>query len=211
MVPHGHCGRGRSSREPGLRAIALARMGVVFTSGAFLVIEPLYTRHVLHQPSSQFALFEAATGIGAVVTGLLLPVIRRRVPGTRSPMWLLTAGAVSCGLAAALFTGTPWVLVAYLGAVVWGVCGTVFYAVAATTLQRLAPAGKLGRVSGVISTAESITESLSMPVAGALVAVVGLRPGAPLLAAVAVAAGAVCCWGSQNRLRAHTGSLRLPV
>jgi hypothetical protein len=31
------------AREPGLRAIALARMGVVFTSGAFLVIEPLYT------------------------------------------------------------------------------------------------------------------------------------------------------------------------
>ncbi|GAA4519348.1 hypothetical protein GCM10023191_094760 [Actinoallomurus oryzae] len=180
------------AREPGLRAIALARMGVIFTSGAFLVIEPLYTRHVLHQPSSQFARFEAATGIGAVVTGLLLPVIRRRVPGIRSPMWLLTAGAVSYGLAAALFTGTPWVLVAYLGAFVWGVCGTVFYAVAATTLQRLAPAGKLGRVSGVISTAESTTESLGMPVAGALVAVIGLQPGALLLAAVAVAAGAVC-------------------
>jgi MFS family permease len=183
------------AREPGLRAIALARMGVIFTSGAFLVIEPLYTRHVLHQPSSQFALFEAATGIGAVVTGLLLPVIRRRGPGTRSPMRLLTAGAVSCGLAAALFTGTPWVLVAYLGAVVWGVCGTVFYAVAATTLQRLAPAGKLGRVSGVISTAESTTESLGLPAAGAVVAVAGLRPGALLLAAVAVAAGAACLPG----------------
>jgi MFS family permease len=183
------------AREPGLRAIALARMGVTFTSGAFLVIEPLYTRHVLHQSSSQFARFEAATGIGAVMTGLLLPVIRRRLPGTRSPMWLLTTGAVSYGLAAALFTGTPWVLAAYLGAFVCGVCGTVFYAVAATTLQRLAPAGKLGRVSGVISTAESTTESLSMPVAGALVAVVGLQPGALLLAAVAVAAGAVCLLG----------------
>ncbi len=183
------------ARKPGLRAIALARMGVIFTSGAFLVIEPLYTRHVLHQPSSQFALFEAATGIGAVVTGLLLPVIRRRVPGTRSPMWLLTAGAASCGLAAALFTGTPWVPVAYLGALIWGACGTVFYAVAATTLQRLAPAGKLGRVAGVISTAESTTESISMPVAGALVAVAGLRPGALVLAAVAVAAGATCLLG----------------
>ncbi len=180
------------AREPGLRAIAVARMGVIFTSGAFLVIEPLYTRHVLHRPSSQFALFEAATGIGAVLTGLLLPVIRRRLPGTRSPMRLLTAGSASCGLAAALFTGTPWVPVAYLGAFIWGACGAVFYAVAATTLQRLAPAGKLGRVSGVISTAESTLESLSMPVAGALVAVAGLQPGALLLAAVAVGAGTVC-------------------
>jgi Na+/melibiose symporter-like transporter len=183
------------ARDPGLRAIALARIGVIFTSGAFLVIEPLYTRHVLDRPASQFALFEAATGIGAIVTGLALPVIRRRLPATRSPTWLLAAGAISYGLAAALFTGTPWVPVAYLGAFVWGACGTVFYAAAATTLQRLAPAGALGRVSGVISTAESTTESVSMPAAGALVAVAGLRPGALVLAAVAVAAGAACLLG----------------
>ena len=182
-------------RDPGLRRVAIARMGVIFASGAFLVVEPLYTRHVLDRPSSQFALFEAVTGIGAVITGLVLPVIRRRLPGTRSPMRLLTAGAVSCGLAAALFTGTPWVSVAYLGAFVWGICGTVFYAAAATTLQRLAPAGKLGRVAGVISSAESTTESISMPTAGALVAFAGLRPGALILAAVAVAAGAACLLG----------------
>jgi MFS family permease len=196
------------AREPRLRAIALARMGVIFTSGAFLVIEPLYTRHVLHQPSSQFALFEAATGIGAVATGLMLPVIRRRVPGIRSPMRLLAAGAISCGLAAALFTGTPWILVAYSGAFVWGVCGTVFYAVAATTLQRLAPSGTLGRVSGVISTAESTTESLSMPAAGALVALAGLRPGALVLAAAAVAAGAVAASPRCRGLPPRRGSSR---
>jgi hypothetical protein len=80
------------------------------------------------------------------VTGLLLPVIRRRGPRTRSPRWLLTAGAAGCGLAAALFTGTPWVPIAYLGALIWGACGTAFYAVAATTLQRLAPAGKLAHI-----------------------------------------------------------------
>ncbi len=183
------------ARVPALRAIALARMGVIFTSGAFLVIEPLYAQHVLGRPSSQFALFQAATGIGAIATGLVLPVVHRRVPGSRSPARLLAAGAISCGLAAALLTGTPWVPVAYLGAFVWGACGTVFYAAATTTLQRLAPAGKLGRVAGVISTAESTTESISMPVAGALVAVAGLRPGALVLAAVAVAAGAMCLLG----------------
>jgi len=183
------------TREPGLRLIALARMGVVFTSGAFLVVEPLYTRHVLGRPPSQFAMFEAAIGIGAIATGLALPVIRRRVPATRAAVRLLAAGAISYGLAAALFTGTAWVPVAYLGAFAWGAGGTVFYTVAATTLQRLAPAGALGRVAGVISTAESATETVSMPVAGALVAVVGLRPGALALAAVAVAAGSACLLG----------------
>jgi hypothetical protein len=53
------------------------------------------------------------------------------------------AGAISYGLAAAMLTGTPWIPIAYLGAFVWGVGGTVFYAAAATTLQRLAPAKTL--------------------------------------------------------------------
>jgi MFS family permease len=52
--------------------------------------------------------------------------------------------------------------------------------------------GTLGRVMGVISTAESATETVSMPLAGAILAVAGIRPGALALAAVAVAAGATC-------------------
>jgi MFS family permease len=183
------------ARDPGLRRVAMARMGVIFTSGAFLVIEPLYARHVLHRPPSQFALFEAAIGTGAIVTGLALPVIRRRLPAARSAGTVLAAGAISYGLAAALFTGTPWIPIAYLGAFVWGVGGTVFYTTAATTLQRLAPAKTLGRVAGVISTAESTVENVSMPLAGMLIAGAGIRPGALILAAVAVAAGTACLQG----------------
>ena len=179
-------------RDPGLRRVALARIGVIFTSGAFLVIEPLYARHVLGRPPSQFALFEAAIGAGAIVTGLALPVIRRRLPVTRPALKVMAAGAISYGLTAVLFTGTPWVPVAYLGAFAWGASGTVFYTVAATTLQRLAPAGTLGQVAGVISTAESTIENLSMPLAGVLLAATGIRAGALVLAAAAVAAGAGC-------------------
>ena len=180
------------ARDPGLRRVALARIGVIFTSGAFLVVEPLYARHVLDRPPSQFALFEAAIGVGAIVTGLVLPVIRRRLPVTRSALEVLAAGAISYGLTAALFTGTPWIPVAYTGAFAWGASGTVFYTVAATTLQRLAPAGTLGQVAGVISTAESTIENLSMPLAGVLLAATGIRAGALVLAAAAVAAGAGC-------------------
>jgi MFS family permease len=180
------------ARDPGLRRVALARMGVIFTSGAFLVVEPLYARHVLGRPPSQFALFEAAIGAGAIVTGLALPVIRRRLPVTRPAPKVMAAGAISYGLAAVLFTGTPWVPVAYVGAFAWGVSGTVFYTVAATTLQRLAPAGTLGQVAGVISTAESAIENISMPLAGALLAATGIRAGALVLAVAAVAAGAGC-------------------
>ncbi len=180
------------ARDPGLRAIALARMAVMFTSGAFLVIEPLYARHVLGRPPSQFALFEAAIGIGAIVTGLALPRVGRRWSGTGATTKALAGGAIGYGLAAALFTGTTWVPAAYVGALVWGASGMVFYTVAATALQRLAPAGTLGRVAGVISTAESATETASLPLAGAIVAIAGIRPGALAVAAVAVAAGIMC-------------------
>ena len=180
------------ARDPGLRAIALARMAVMFTSGAFLVVEPLYARHVLGRPLSQFALFEAAIGVGAIVTGLALPRVGRRLPGTRTTTKALAGGAIGYGLAAALFTGTTWVPAAYIGAFAWGAGGMVFYTVAGTALQRLAPAGTLGRVAGVISTAESATEAASLPLAGAIVAVAGIRPGALAVAAVAVAAGIMC-------------------
>jgi MFS family permease len=188
-------GAAAASRDPGLRVIALARMAVMFTSGAFLVVEPLYARHVLGRPPSQFALFEAAIGIGAIVTGLALPRVGRRLLGTGATTKALAAGAMGYGLAAALFTGTTCIPAAYVGAFVWGASGMVFYTVAATALQRLAPAGTLGRVAGVISTAESATETASMPLAGVIVAIAGIRPGALVAAAVAVAAGAACLTG----------------
>jgi len=180
------------ARDPGLRLVALALMAVMFTSGGFLVVEPLYARHVLGRPPSQFALFEAAIGIGAIATGLALPRVRTRLSGTGARTKALGGGAIGYGLAAALFAGTTWIPAAYLGAFAWGASGTVFYTVAATTLQRLAPAGTLGRVAGVISTAESATETASMPLAGLIVATAGIRPGALALAAIAVVAGAAC-------------------
>ena len=180
------------ARDPGLRLVALAGMAVMFTSGAFLVVEPLYARHALGRPASQFALFEAAIGIGAIATGLALPRVGGRLAGTGSATKALAGGAIGYGLTAALFTGTTWIPAAYFGAFAWGASGMVFYTVASTTLQRLAPAGTLGRVAGVISTAESASETASMPLAGAVVATDGIRLGALALAGVAVAAGIIC-------------------
>ena len=123
---------------------------------------------------------------------MALPRIGRRLTGTGATTKALAGGAIGYGLAAAVFTGTTWIPAAYIGAFAWGASGMVFYTVAATALQRLAPAGTLGRVAGVITTAESATETASMPLAGAVVAVAGIRAGALAVAALAVAAGAGC-------------------
>jgi MFS family permease len=90
------------TRQQPLRLMLLIGAAVSFTSGAFLVVEPLYARHVLHRPASQFALFEAAAGVGAILTGFALPRLRRILerPST------LGMATVAYGLTASLFVGT---------------------------------------------------------------------------------------------------------
>ncbi len=173
------------ARDRGLRLVARVSAGVALTSGAFLVVEPLYARQVLHRPPSQFALFEAAAGIGGILASLVLPRLRDRIGGAA-----LAASAVGYGLAACVFAGTPWVPVAYAGAFAWGVAGAVFATVAVTSLQRLAPVRAHGRVMGVAATIQSAADTIGLPLAGAVLAAVGVRAGAIVLAAVAVAAGA---------------------
>jgi Na+/melibiose symporter-like transporter len=174
------------ARNRGLRRVALISVAVTFTSGAFLVVEPLYARHVLGRPPAQFALFEAAAGAGAILAGLALPRLRGRLSGRAA----LPASAIGYGLAAGVFTGTTVVPVAYLSAFAWGVSGAVFFAVAGTRIQRLAPVAVHGRIMGVISTLESAADTTALPLAGVILAGAGVRAGAAVLAGVAVAAGA---------------------
>ena len=53
----------------------------------------------------------------------------------------------------------------------------------------------LGRVMGMITTVESASETTSMPLAGALVAIAGIRPGALAIAAVAAVAAVAAAAG----------------
>jgi predicted MFS family arabinose efflux permease len=176
------------ARRPSLRLVVLTGAAVTFTSAAYLVVEPLYARHVLHRPPSQFALFEAAAGTGSILAGLALSRLRTRLAGGPT----LALGALGYGLAACLFTGTTLVPVAYLGAFVWGVFGALFGAVSLTRLQRLAPADAHGRVFGLVATVQSGIETIGLPLGGLTLATLGLRSGPLVLAAVAVAGGLGC-------------------
>jgi MFS family permease len=182
-------------RSAGLRRAVLAGVAVSFMSGAYLVVEPLYARHVLHRPPSQFALFEAAAGAGAVLTGLLLPRVRRQaaaaldaegVQGSTGVRWMAAAGA-GYAVAGALFTTTTIVPVAYLGAFLWGCVGATFYAFWATVIQRFSPPDATGRLFGVSGMLNSVADTVALPAAGLVVAQLGVRSGAALLAAVPLA------------------------
>ena len=69
------------TRDRAVRLVIVVSAAVTFTSASFLVVEPLYARHVLHRPPSQFALFEAAAGTGAIVAGLAISRIRSGLIG----------------------------------------------------------------------------------------------------------------------------------
>jgi predicted MFS family arabinose efflux permease len=189
-----------AARQNTVRLVVLISAAVTFTSAAFLVVEPLYARQVLHRPPSQFALFEAAAGAGSILAGLALSRWRARLAGPR----LLAAGAAGYGLAAALFTGTTLVPVAYAGAFAWGVTGAVFGAVAVTTLQRAAPAQAHGRIMGVSATLQAWVETIGLPAGGVMLAGLGIRAGALALAGVAAAGGVAGLLGRAHRPRIDT-------
>lgn len=176
------------ARRREVRLVVAASSAVTFTSASYLVVESLYARHVLHRPPSQFALFEAAAGIGAILAGLVISRIRARLIG--GPV--LMASAIGYGLAAGLFTGTVSVPVAYAGAFAWGAAGSVFGAVALTTLQQVTPVTAHGRVMSVAATIQSWVEIMALPLGRVMLAALGVRAGALALAGIAVAAGVIC-------------------
>ena len=181
-------GIGLLARCRAARLVVLVSSAVTFTSASFLVVEPLYARHVLHRPPSQFALFEAAAGTGAILAGLAVSRVRARLTGGK----ILMASGVGYGLAACLFTGTTSVPTAYAGAFGWGMAGTVFGAVALTTLQQVTPVHAHGRVMSLNATVQSWVETIALPLGGVTLAALGIRAGAVALAGVSVAAGLIC-------------------
>jgi predicted MFS family arabinose efflux permease len=192
-------GLGLVARQPAVRLVVAVSAAVTFTSASYLVVEPLYARHVLHRPPSQFALFEAAAGIGAILAGLVISRVRARLTGGPTSM----ASAIGYGLAAGWFTGTTSVPAAYAGAFAWGAAGSVFGAVALTTLQQAAPVPAHGRVMSVAATIQSWTETLALPLGGLTLAAFGVRAGALTLAGIAAAAGLMgglsTRWRSRDR------------
>ena len=166
---------------------------VTFTSGAFLVIEPLYAGRVLGRPPAQFALFEAVAGTGAVLASLAMS----RFPGRLMSRWpgrltgVRAAAVAACGygVSAAAFSGTPWIPVAYAGAFAWGVSGAVFAVILTTALQQQVPVQAHGRVMGLAAALYSAADTAGLPAAAIVLVLLSVRAGALALAGVAVVAG----------------------
>lgn len=168
-----------------LQALVVVGAAVSFTSGAYLVVEPLYAQGVLGRPASQFALFEAAAGLGAVSGSILAMRLGGRLPRAGA----VGIAALAYGAAAALFVGTRWLPVAYAGAFLWGISGAVVGVASISVLQRLAPDYARGRVLALASGVWTFCETIGPLLAGGIVAGLAVQRGALLLAGISVAGG----------------------
>ena len=166
------------------RTLALA--GAVFLSwGAFFVLEPLYVRDVLHRSPAVLGLFQTVFGIGLLATTALLPRIGDRVASVR----MLAVSVAVSGLAAAVYVGTHSIAVAMVGVFLWGVDVAFFMPPMQTLLQRATPANAHGRVLSLSSTMNSLGDVVAIPVAGLLVAALGVSLTGAAVGAMAVLAG----------------------
>jgi MFS family permease len=177
-------------RRPRLRLI-LGMSGCVYVIwGAFLVIEPVYVRDVLHGSPTMLALLQATFGIGLLATTVVVTRLGDRVARVR----IAAAATAASGVAAALYIGTAVPVVAFVGIGVWG-CVTSFFIVPARTLmQRAAPVETHGRVMALDGTINGGGSLVALPIVGVVAAAAGVQIAGMAFAAVPIAGGLVTLW-----------------
>jgi predicted MFS family arabinose efflux permease len=177
-------------RRPRLRLL-LGMSGCVYMIwGAFLVIEPVYVREVLHGSPTMLALLQATFGVGLLLTTLAVTRLGERVARVR----IAAVAAAASGVAATLYIGTAIPAVAFIGIGVWG-CVTSFFIVPAQTLiQRAAPVETHGRVMALDGTVNSGGHLVALPLVGLAAAAAGVQVAGIAFAVVPIAGGLLTLW-----------------
>ncbi len=177
-------------RRPRLRLL-LGMSGCVYVIwGAFLVIEPVYVRDVLHGSPTMLALLQATFGVGLLLTTLVVTRLGERVARVR----IAAIAAAASGVAAAMYIGTSVPAVAFIGIGVWGCVTSLFVVPARTLMQRAAPVETHGRVMALDGTLNSGGSLVALPIVGLVAAAVGVQVAGVAFAIVPIAGGLVALW-----------------
>ncbi len=184
-----------------IRRTLLLSLAVFCSWGAFVVIEPLYVRDVLHRPPATLGYLQTAFGIGLLGTTAVLPRLGDRVVSVR----MLAASALASGVAAALYVGTSVLAVAAIGVFLWGVITAFFMPPMQTLLQRAAPLDSHGRLMAAAGTVNGLANLVSIPVGGLLVGAVGVGGTGMVVGVVLVGAG-IAGWRSDQSRRLNSSS-----
>ena len=174
-------------RIPDVRRTLGLAFAVFCSWGAFLVIEPLYVRDVLHRSPSMLGMLQTVFGVGLIATTMLLPRIGERVVSVKA----LAIAVSFSGVAAAVYVGTRSLPVAMLGVFAWGVDVAFFMPPMQTVLQRATPAEAHGRVMSLAATANGIGSLVAIPLSGLMVGAWGVSRTGTTVGLLAVVTGLV--------------------
>lgn len=157
--------------------------------GAEMVLHVLLVTDLLHSSPGHVGAITAAIGVGAIVSA---PVASRLARGPRPATAVLASIALSAVPTAAVVAAHDVTVAAAILFPV-GIGMVVFEVVSTVTLQRAAPAGDLGGVLGVVTSASSSGKLLGATLAPFVVAATSVRSaliGVGALVAIAGAAAA---------------------
>ncbi len=174
-----------------IRAVPVLRRTILCTGlvhllyGAALLMEPLYVRDVLGRSEGVFAAMQTLFGIALVAAGIAVAKVGDRLVGFPT----VAAGVVVSALAALLYMGTPFLPVAIIGVIIWGVATAVMGGPSRTVIQRSAPEAEHGRVLAADLVVGSGAEVVGLATLGFVIEAVGIQATIAFLAVV-VALGA---------------------
>ena len=154
-----------------LRRVVACTFVVHLLYGAALLTEPLYVRDVLERSESVFAALQVVFGIFLVAGGIVAARLGDRV----ASFGFVALGVGCSGVTAAIYLGTPFTAVAFVGVGLWGVATAIIGGPSRTVLQRSSPQQAHGRVLSADLMAGSTAELLGVASAGALVGALGVR------------------------------------
>lgn len=189
-------------RVADIRRTLLLAMVVFCSWGAFVVIEPLYVRDVLHRSPVTLGYLQTVFGVGLLGMTALLPRLGDRVVSVRA----LAVSALASGGAAALYVGTRYLPVAMAGVFLWGVVTGFFMPPMQTLLQRSAPVETHGRLMAAAGTVNGVANLVAIPAGGLLIGLVGVSGTGMVVGALLVVAGAAGWRGGQARLNSSSSA-----
>jgi len=182
-----------------LRRLFVLAGSVYLIWGAFVVVEPIYVREVLHGTPTLFAMLQSTFGIGLVVTGIVVARL-----GDRLVRWsVVCIAAIGSAAGAALYVGTATVAVAFVGLFLWGVVTALLISPMRTLMQRAAPVETHGRVFAFDGMVHSTADLVSLPVVGIAAGLVGVQVAGVGMAVLPLAGG-LLTWRNVRRSRTAT-------
>ena len=151
--------------------VTLALVAAVFALGAFDALAVVYVRDILHAQAQAFGAIISLAGVGMILGALVIGKFGQR----QSKVYLVVVGILGLGLGVFVLAATSRVPLALVTGVWLGVAASAIIVPSQTLVQQETPKTILGRVSSTSSSLITVSQFVSVAIAGKLANWIGIR------------------------------------